>query len=104
MTAVPRRKPQKRTQPVAAEVRWPSDTVTPRVTTSGRVPGHPGGPTSALWEEALGRHLTDEARSGYEANGLLVALSVLTCKTLEELREELSRRSTSAAGSVHRAG
>lgn len=63
-----------------------------RVTTTGKVPSHPGGPTSALWEEALGR-----AEAGLDVEGLLVALSIVTCKTIEQLRVELEQRSELSA-------
>ena len=83
----------------AAPTSWPSNTIKGRITDDGRVPGHAGGPTSALLEEALGRfNAVEDGNLDYdehnltaaEVKGLVVALSVLTCKTVDELYAQLA--------------
>ena len=100
MTVIVRRNPKPR--PVAdAPKQWPSQQeIGPQVTTSGRVNALPS-PVQALWAEAVGRSLQLERAEldwdegvivGGEVEGLCVALAVLWCQTLEEIRDELARR------------
>lgn len=94
MTKVPRR-------PVApAPKPWPTQAEPEgRVTTEGKVSGLPS-PVQAMWAEAIGRvHAGDPDG----ASGLYVALSILTCLTLEEVQAEVARRArTSVSGSRRR--
>lgn len=98
MTTLKRRKPATKT----VDKPWPSMTITPRVTREGQVAQHAAGPTAALWEETLGRYaeaagVTDDRDLSNailgEVQGLVVALSVLTCRSMESIYAELVERS-----------
>ena len=91
MTTIVRRKPKKLV--LAQEIR-------PRVTTGGKVSSLPS-PIQALWAEAVGRSLQLERAEldwdegvivGGEVEGLCVAIAVLWCQPLEQVRVELERR------------
>ncbi len=76
----------------AADEPWPSQAEpAARVTTEGKVSGSPS-PIQAMWAEAIGREQDASPRARHEAEGLCVALAILTCATLEEVRDELNRR------------
>lgn len=95
MTAVPRRKPQKRTQTVAAEVTWPSYcTPAPRVTSTGKVTSLPS-PIQSLWAEAVGRYDSNTS----ECRGVCVALACLLGMTVEEIATEVRTRAEAARAS-----
>ena len=101
MTVMVRRKPKT----VDAPMQWPSQQeIAPRVTTSGKVSSLPS-PVQALWAEAVGRSLQLERAEldwdegvivGGEVEGLCVAIAVLWCQPLEQVRVELERRVESA--------
>ena len=84
---------------------WPSQQeIAPRVTNNGRVSSLPS-PVQALWAEAVGRSLQLERAEldwdegvivGGEVEGLCVAIAVLWCQPLEQVRVELERRVQSA--------
>lgn len=58
------------------------------MTTEGKVSSLPS-PIQAMWAEAVGRvHIGDPD----SAEGLIVALAILTCGSIEEVRTELNRR------------
>ena len=81
MTTIVRRKPK----PVAQEIG-------PRVTIRGRVSSLPS-PIQALWAEAVGRSLTiNSGDHGGQVEGLCVAIAVLWCQPLEQVRDELAQR------------
>ena len=89
---------RRRPQP-AATTPWPSEQLKPRMTKTGQVSNHPAGPAAAMWEETLGRLVFSQRLSWGEEiavqgeiDGLCVALSVLTCLTIEQVHDELAER------------
>lgn len=80
---------------------WPSQAEPEgRVTTEGKVSSLPS-PVQAMWAEAIGRSGLGQYDSQmHEAEGLCVAIAILSCQPLEDVRAELRQRARRANMSV----